>query len=87
METKGKINVKTIIYILILVIIILFGRYIYCKYNYYDYIKGVREVEKPSFTRDSNIVYSNMDSYKVENRDFKRCHVLQRNICFTKYCV
>lgn len=70
METKGKINLKTVIYILILVIIILFGRYVYCKYNYYDYIKGVREVGKTSFTRDSNIVYSNMDSYKIENRDF-----------------
>ena len=70
MEIKGKINLKTIIYILILVIIILFGRHFYCKYNYYDYTKGVRKAGITSFTRDSNVVYSDMDSYKIENKDY-----------------
>lgn len=70
MSNKGKIRLKTIIYFAVIIIIILIGKSIYSKYNFYDYVKGVRETGKTSFTRDSNIVYSDMDSYKIENKDY-----------------
>lgn len=70
MNNRGKISLKTIIYIIVIIILILIARYIYCKYNFYDYEKGVREGGKTSFTRDSNVVYSDADSYKIENKEF-----------------
>ena len=69
MNNRGKISLKTIIYIIVIIILILIARYIYCKYNFYDYEKGVREGNKTSFTRDSNVVCSDMDSYKIENKE------------------
>ena len=70
MNIKGKISLKTIIYFIVIIIIILIGKSIYSKYNFYDYIKGVREEGKTSFTRDSDVVYSDMYSYKIENKDY-----------------
>lgn len=70
MNNRGKISLKTIIYIIVIIILILIARYIYCKYNFYDYEKGVREGNKTSFTRDSSVVYSDMDSYKIENKEY-----------------
>ena len=49
---------------------LIIGSSIYSKYNYYDYIKGIREVGKSYFTRDKDVHYSEMDSYKIENADF-----------------
>ncbi len=69
-DNKKRIDIKTIIYFIVIIIIILIGRYIYCKYNFYDYLKAVREEGKTSFTRDSSVVYSDMDSYKIENKDY-----------------
>lgn len=70
MNNKGKISLKTIIYFIVLIILILIIRYIYCKYNFYDYEKGVREGGKTSFSRDSDIVYSDMYSYKIDNKEY-----------------
>lgn len=70
MNNKGKISLKTILYVIVIIIIILIGRSIYSKYNFYDYMKGVREEGKTLFTRDSDVVYSDMDSYKIENKDY-----------------
>lgn len=70
MNNKGKISLKTIIYFIVIIIIILIGKSIYSKYNFYDYIKGVREEGKTSFTRDSSVVCSDADSYKIENKDY-----------------
>lgn len=72
MKNKGRISVKTIIYFAVIIIIILIGRHIYCKYNFYDYAKGVREGgNKTSFTRDSEVRYSkDMYSYKIENKEY-----------------
>lgn len=70
MNNKGKISLKTIISIIIIIILIGVARYIYCKYNFYDYEKGVREEGKSFFTRDSNVKYSNKHSYKIENKDY-----------------
>ena len=69
-DNKKRIEIKTIIYFIVIIIIILIERYIYCKYNFYDYLKAVREEGKTSFTRDSSVVYSDMDSYKIENKDY-----------------
>lgn len=70
MNNRGKIKATTIVYIVIIVFLILFARALYCRYNFYDYTKGIREAGKTSFTRDSKIVYSDEDSYKIENRNF-----------------
>ena len=56
MNNRGKIKATTIVYIVIIIFLILFAKYLYCKYNFYDYTKGIREAGKTSFTRDSKIV-------------------------------
>ncbi len=70
MSNRVKKFLKTIICLIALIIIIVIGKNIYCKYNFYDYTKAVREGGKTSFTRDTNIKYSKMDSYKIDNSDF-----------------
>ena len=67
MNNKGKIRVSTIIYLVILIIVIVVAKNMYSKYNFYEYVKGVREEDKTYFTRDSEVKYSEMDSYKIEN--------------------
>ena len=70
MNNRGKIKATTIVYIVIIIFLILFAKYLYCKYNFYDYTKGIREAGRTSFTRDSKTVYSDEDSYKIENKSF-----------------
>ena len=70
MNNRGKIKATTIVYIVIIVFLILFARALYCRYNFYDYIKGIREAVRTSLTRDSKTVYSDEDSYKIENKSF-----------------
>lgn len=70
MKNRGRISLKTIIYCIVIVILIFITRYIYCKYNFYDYEKGVREEGKTSFTRDSEVRFSDMYSYKIENIEY-----------------
>ena len=67
---RGRIKLRTIVYFIIILIIIWVGVNIYSTYNYYDYVKGVREVGKTTFTRDSEVTYSDMHSYKIENKDY-----------------
>lgn len=70
-EKDKKISIKTIIYLIVLILIVYAGVTIYSKYNFYDYIKGVREGgNKTSFTRDSDEKYLGESSYKIENIDF-----------------
>ena len=71
MNDRGKIRISTIIYFIIIILMIYVAVAIYSKYNFYDYIKGVREGGKSSFTRYSEEKYSDeQDSYKIENTDF-----------------
>ena len=70
MKNRGKIKATTMVYIVIIVFLILFARALYCRYNFYDYTKGIREAGRTSFTRDSKTVYSDEDSYKIENKSF-----------------
>lgn len=67
---RGRIKLRTIVYSIVILIIIWVGVNIYSTYNYYDYVKGVREVGKTTFTRDSEVTYSDMHSYKIQNEDF-----------------
>ena len=70
MNNKGKVSLKTIISVIIIIILLWVARYIYCKYNFYDYEKGVCEEGKSFFTRDSSVTFSNMHSYKIENKEY-----------------
>lgn len=67
---RGRIKLRTIVYFIVILIIIWVGVNIYSTYNFYDYVKGVREVGKTTFTRDSEVTYSDMHSYKIENKDY-----------------
>lgn len=70
MNNKGKIRLASIIYVIAIIVIIAIGVNIYSEYNFYDYVKGVREEGRTLFTRDSEVKYSDMDSYKIENVDY-----------------
>jgi len=71
MKPRGIANiVKKIIYLAIIVAVIIGISQVYRKYNYNDFIKSVNKPEKTNFTRDTEIKYSNMDSYKLENVDY-----------------
>ena len=82
MYNKGRINLRSIVYFIVIIIIIWVGVNIYTTYNYYDYVKGIREVGKTTFTRDADVTYSDMHSYKIENKDYndamfyKEIHVI-----------
>ena len=67
---ERKISVKSVIYYILVIVIIIVGIVVYSIYNFNDYIKGVREEGKTSFTRDSSVKYSDMKSYKIENKEF-----------------
>ena len=69
MYNRGK-TIKNIFWLLIMLIAIIALVVVYKKYNYNDFTKNIRQLDKTSFTRDSEIKYSEMDSYKIENRDF-----------------
>lgn len=70
MTKKIKTVIKMIIYIIIIALILSVGKTIYSEYNFNDYLKGVREEGKTSFTRDSEVKYSDTNSYKIENTDY-----------------
>ena len=67
---KGKIRIKNVISIIFIIAIILVTVIIYNKYNYNDFTKCVSEVNKTNFTRDNEVKYSKMSSYKLENIDY-----------------
>lgn len=69
MENKGKV-IKRVIWLVVIIGIIVTITIFYQKYNYNDFVKNVSEMGKTNFTRDSQIRYSDMDSYKIENRDY-----------------
>ena len=54
---------------------------VYKKYNFNDFEKKIRLSNITEFTRDSKIKYAKYDSYKIENKDYKKisarsCRVL-----------
>lgn len=70
MNNKGKISLGTVIFIIIIIVIVSIGISVYSKYSFSDFTKGVRENGKTTFTRDSEVTYSDMESYKIENTDY-----------------
>ena len=70
MDKNAHITIKNIISIVIIIIAIVIGYKVYSKYNYNDFIKCVRERDKTSFSRDAQVKYSQMNSYKLENEDY-----------------
>ena len=70
MDKNAHITIKNIISIVIIIVAIVIGYKIYSKYNYNDFIKCVREKDKTSFSRDAQVKYSKMNSYKLENEDY-----------------
>ena len=70
MDKNTHITIKNIISIVIIIIAIVIGYKVYSKYNYNDFIKCVRERDKTSFSRDAQVKYSQMNSYKLENEDY-----------------
>ena len=70
MNNKGRIRLASILYVIAIIVIIVIGKNIYSKYNFYDYVKGIREEGKTYFSRDSEVKFSKMNSYKIENIDY-----------------
>lgn len=65
MNNKGLRNIISNIFILIIIVVALF---LYRKYDYNFFIKGVTQRNKTLFSRDSNEKYSKQRSYKIENK-------------------
>lgn len=61
---------KIVLYLILIAVIVAFVL-VYKKYNYNDFIKSMEEPGKTEFTRDSEVKYSKMDSYKLENLDYQ----------------
>ena len=79
MNNIGKIRIKTMLYFIVLILIIYAGVTVYSKYNFYDFTKGVREGGgKTSFSRDSNVKYSEKASYEIENKEFNDAIFFQK---------
>lgn len=79
MNNIGKIRIKTILYFIVLILIIYAGVTVYSKYNFYNFTKGVREGGgKTSFSRDSNVKYSEKASYEIENKEFNDAIFFQK---------
>jgi len=60
-------KVKKFFSFLIIIAIIVGVAVIYNKYNYNDFTKSVRQHDITVFSRDSEVKYSDMASYKIEN--------------------
>lgn len=63
---KKKRIVSCFVIIVMLIILVV----VYTKYDYNFYTKGVEEVQKTSFTRDSGEKVEGQKSYKVENKEY-----------------
>lgn len=70
MQERARISVKNIVSIIIIIAVIAFGYAVYSKCNYNDFVKSVREKGKTSFSRDNDIKYSDIKSYKIENEEY-----------------
>ena len=67
---NGKIRIKSFISVIFIIAMIIFMLIMYNKYNFNDFTKNISEKNKTTFTRDSEVKCSKMDSYKIENIDY-----------------
>lgn len=65
MDGKKARNIISNLFVIIIIIVTFF---IYRKYDYNFFSKGIAETGKTSFSRDSEIKYSKGRSYKIENK-------------------
>ncbi len=63
----GNIKIRNIISNIITLIILVIAIFIYRKYDFNFFIKGIQETGKTTFSRDSKIKTSKSRSYKIEN--------------------
>lgn len=66
-KSKKNKNIFSMITIIIMVIIL---AWVYSKYDYNFYSKGVTDFGVTKFTKDNNEKYSEESSYKIENTDY-----------------
>ena len=59
---NGSKAIKNIFWLLIMAIAIIVLVVVYKKYNYNNFTKNIRQLNKTAFTRDSDVKYSEMDS-------------------------
>ena len=64
----NKKRLKNILPNLLMIVIIIVAFYIYRKYDYNYFSKGILEKGRTEFSRDSNVKYSKDRSYKIENK-------------------
>ena len=64
----NKKRLKNILPNLLMIVIIIVAFYIYRKYDYNYFSKGILEKGRTEFLRDSNVKYSKDRSYKIENK-------------------
>ncbi len=65
--SNGK-KTRNIVSNIFTIIIIIVAIFIYRKFDFNFYTKGIQETGKTTFSRDSKIKYSNSRSYKIENK-------------------
>ena len=65
MTSKKRINIMSNIFVIIIIVVTFF---VYKKYDYNFFTKGISEKGKTVFSRDSEVKYSTERSYKIENK-------------------
>lgn len=69
MKNIGKI-IKNIIFIVIIAILLFILYKVYTENNFNEYIRAEYKSGVSNFYRDTNVKYSKMNSYRIENTDF-----------------
>lgn len=69
-QKKKKKWVSRLISSLIIIVALVIGYTIYEKYNFNEYTKAEFQSGISHFTRDNQVKYSQMNSYKIENVDY-----------------
>lgn len=66
---QGKF-IKNLIYIIIIVILLIILYKVYTSNNFNEYIRAEFNAGVSHFSRDSEVKYSNMNSYRIDNPEF-----------------
>lgn len=69
MQKTSKI-IKNIVSILIIIVLLFILYKVYTKNNFNEYIRAEYQSGLSEFSRDSQVKYSKMNSYKIENTDY-----------------
>jgi len=83
---ERKRIISKIFTLIFIIIIIAVGYTIYSKYNFNDYVKAEYNRGSSNFERDSEVKYSNINSYRIENKNlndamfYKKIQVLPNTV-------